>query len=171
VDQDAICSFCDQAAVAACNRCNRPYCGAHGGAICSRCLDPASAAPSGKLFRFALIVLPVCVLFAGWFLVTTPRIPGEAGGGREAAVASQSGDSNAGADTAAATPVADGRTASPSATATPATRDYTVKDGDTLQSIAAETGVSVSDLVALNSNITPSALHIGQVIHLPAKPP
>jgi hypothetical protein len=170
VDQDASCSFCDQPAVAACKRCNRPYCVAHGGPICAHCLDPVSAAPSGRPFLFALAAFPICVLLAGWFLVTTPRLPGVAAGNVEPVTSGSPADSSsAAAAVPTATPVARDRTLSPSATATPATRDYTVKDGDTLQSIASEAGVSVPALTALNPNVDPTALQIGQVVHLPAK--
>jgi len=46
------------------------------------------------------------------------------------------------------------------------THAYTVKSGDTLASIAAKTGTSVAKLMQLNPGINPTALQVGQKIHV-----
>ena len=48
--------------------------------------------------------------------------------------------------------------------------DYVVKAGDTLFAIAAENGVSIETLLAVNDIPNPDSLTIGQVIHLPDPP-
>lgn len=51
---------------------------------------------------------------------------------------------------------------------TSATRTYTVKQGDTMSSIAARYGVSTSSLISLNGmTANPHALRIGQVLRIP----
>ncbi len=57
-------------------------------------------------------------------------------------------------------------TPSPVPTATPMT--YTVKQGDTLGSIAYHFGVKVEDLQKANPGLDPNALSIGQVLIIPA---
>ena len=47
-----------------------------------------------------------------------------------------------------------------------ASRSYSVKAGDTLASIAAKTGVPAARLTQLNPGLQPTALFIGQKIHL-----
>lgn len=51
---------------------------------------------------------------------------------------------------------------------TPRAATYRVKPGDTLQAIAAQTGVSVEVLRELNPAINPQALVVGQIIKLKA---
>lgn len=51
-----------------------------------------------------------------------------------------------------------------------ATRTYTVQRGDTLRSIAASQGVSVTDLVRWNALANPNVIEVGQVLRL-APPP
>ena len=68
------------------------------------------------------------------------------------------------ADTVAALPAAP-----VAATATAAARTYTVRQGDTLSSIAARHGVNTSTLIALNGlSSNPNSLRVGQVITLPS---
>jgi LysM repeat protein len=43
---------------------------------------------------------------------------------------------------------------------------YVVRVGDTLDAIAARTGVRLSRLQALNPNVSPTALFIGEKLHL-----
>jgi LysM repeat protein len=45
-------------------------------------------------------------------------------------------------------------------------RVYTVRAGDTLASIASRTGISLTRLLALNPEVRPTSLFIGQRIHL-----
>ena len=47
---------------------------------------------------------------------------------------------------------------------------YTVKEGDTLASIAAASGVTIAAIVQLNPSISPENLQVGQVLHMPARP-
>jgi len=47
-----------------------------------------------------------------------------------------------------------------------AARVYTVRAGDTLASIASRTGVSLTRLLALNPEVRPTSLFIGQRINL-----
>lgn len=49
----------------------------------------------------------------------------------------------------------------------PSVRTYTVKDGDTMISIAVQAGVTLPTLEALNPNVTPSLLGVGQQILIP----
>jgi LysM repeat protein len=55
---------------------------------------------------------------------------------------------------------------SPTPTA-PSVRSYTVKEGDTMISIAVQAGVNLPTLEALNPNVTPSLLGVGQQILIP----
>jgi len=48
------------------------------------------------------------------------------------------------------------------------TRRYSIRSGDTLGAIAIHFGVSVDDIIALNPNIEPTALRVGQKIKVPA---
>jgi len=50
-------------------------------------------------------------------------------------------------------------------------RTYTVVAGDTLTRIAARTGVSVSDLVAINQLADPDRIEVGQILRLDAATP
>ena len=45
-------------------------------------------------------------------------------------------------------------------------RTYTVKSGDTLGTIAEETGVSVAELIELNPDLDPQSLTVGDSIRL-----
>src|SRR5512145_900355 len=47
---------------------------------------------------------------------------------------------------------------------------YTVKQGDSISSIALEFGVSMEDLQAANPEISPNAMSVGQVIRIPSNP-
>ncbi|HET9910649.1 MAG TPA: LysM peptidoglycan-binding domain-containing protein [Anaerolineales bacterium] len=47
---------------------------------------------------------------------------------------------------------------------------YTVKQGDSISSIALEFGVSMDDLQAANPDISPNAMPVGQVIRIPSNP-
>ena len=55
----------------------------------------------------------------------------------------------------------------PTATATPEPVRYVVKSGDTLTDIAAEFGVTVEAIVALNSISNPARLQLDQVLKIP----
>jgi LysM repeat protein len=47
---------------------------------------------------------------------------------------------------------------------------YTVRQGDTISSIALQFGVSMDDLMAANPEISPNAMPVGQVINIPGNP-
>ncbi|MBN2115179.1 MAG: LysM peptidoglycan-binding domain-containing protein [Anaerolineales bacterium] len=47
---------------------------------------------------------------------------------------------------------------------------YTVRQGDTISSIALQFGVSMDDLQAANPEISPNSMSIGQVIRIPSNP-
>lgn len=47
---------------------------------------------------------------------------------------------------------------------------YTVQQGDTISSIALKFGVSMDDLIAANSGLSPNAMSIGQTINIPGNP-
>lgn len=46
------------------------------------------------------------------------------------------------------------------------TRVYTIKSGDTLETVAAKSGTSVDELLRLNPGIDPHALRIGQKVRI-----
>lgn len=56
----------------------------------------------------------------------------------------------------------------PLPTSTPFT--YSVKSGDTISSIALQFGLSVDELVAINPDVSPSAMSIGTVLKIPSNP-
>jgi LysM repeat protein len=45
-------------------------------------------------------------------------------------------------------------------------RTYTVQSGDTFESIATKTGTTVQKLRQLNPNVDPTALQVGETIHV-----
>lgn len=62
-------------------------------------------------------------------------------------------------------------TAPPAASPTPQTNEYTVQDGDTLSGIAAQFGVSVDQIVALNGLGDANQIAVGQVLKIPVPSP
>ncbi len=58
-------------------------------------------------------------------------------------------------------------TAKPKRTARPSAGTYTVKPGDTPSGIAEEKNVDVDDLLALNPDVDPDALTVGDKLKLP----
>jgi hypothetical protein len=158
------CAFCEQPPTAYCRRCGRPYCDAHGGAFCHVCLDPAASLPSPRLFQVALWGLPICAALGLWFLFATPRLPGERPAGPSESTASQLGG-------ATSVPLTATRASTPSSSATAATRNYTVKAGDTLQSVANANSTTVQAIEQLNPTVDANNLQVGQVLHLPSTTP
>jgi LysM domain-containing protein len=162
MESSPTCSFCDRQAESRCGRCGQAYCPEHGGTFCIVCSDPASALPSTRLFQAALWALPICLVLGIWFLVAPPKLAGE----RAASPAATSQ-----LERAAPQSTAPSRTATPSTSATPAAQDYTVRAGDTLQTIATGAGVSTTAIQQLNPSVDPDNLQVGQVLRLPAKAP
>lgn len=161
------CTFCDQADTAVCRRCGRHYCYDHGLELCAACLDPDSGVPSGGVFRTALIGMAVAAVLGLWFLVQAPRLPGEHGSARAAAQAHTQTLLSVPStpQSPAETPVRP----IPSNTPDLGPHTYTIKAGDTLDSIGAYYGVTTPTILQLNPQINPTNLHVGQVIHIPAR--
>jgi len=159
------CAFCDQPDVAVCRRCGRHYCHEHGAELCAACLDPESGVPSGGLFRAALGGLVVAAVLGLWFLVRAPRLPGEHPPAQAAAQTSPRtllSVPSTPTQSSLARPL-------PSNTPDLGPHDYTIKAGDTLGAIGAYYGVTTQTILQLNPQIDPNNLHIGQVIHIPAR--
>lgn len=70
-----------------------------------------------------------------------------------------------GTSRAPATPLVSSSTSQTSSTPQPPPF-YVVQDGDSLSSIAAKTGVPVGQLEALNPNVNPNALQVGERLRL-----
>ena len=70
------CYVCGKEAARRCPRCAKPYCEEHGDELCAACQDPASAIPSGTLFRGSLLALLVASILALWLLIQPPGLPG-----------------------------------------------------------------------------------------------
>jgi len=74
------CYVCGKEATHRCPRCAKLYCDEHGDELCAACQDPASAIPSGTVFRGSLLALLVASILALWLLIQPPGLPGgEAG--------------------------------------------------------------------------------------------
>jgi LysM repeat protein len=49
----------------------------------------------------------------------------------------------------------------------PVTRTYEIREGDTFETIASQQGTTVEQLVALNPDVDPNSLQVGQRIVVP----
>ena len=78
------CYVCGKEATRRCPRCAKPYCEEHGDEMCAACQDPASAIPSGTVFRGSLLALLVASILALWLLIQPPGLPGGESGGEAA---------------------------------------------------------------------------------------
>ncbi len=67
-------------------------------------------------------------------------------------------------------PTPEGLVAAETALPSPTPFTYTVRQGDTISSIALKFGVSMDDLQAANPEISPNAMSVGQVIKIPSNP-
>ena len=167
------CHYCTRPAERECPQCGRLFCGIHGEDVCLRCLAPEAATPSALVYRGSLLALAIGTLVTIFLLVRPPR-------------------SDAGEDTVRTLPTA---TSAVSATATPtrpasrtpgvtttaaatqppsptgsANRSYTIREGDSLSSIAAAQGTTVEAIQALNPGVTPGSLQPGATLILPPSP-
>ncbi len=148
------CYACAKEAARQCRRCARVYCEVHGGEFCAECLSPASALPSFNLYRGSLLALLVGTAIALWLLVRPPG-PGE--GGQEVVIVEFTPtpivtpfQPTSTATIETVTPTGPPEKETP--TSTPAARTYTVKQGDSLLTIAEQftpAGVRPVDFAAL----------------------
>ncbi|HSK89412.1 MAG TPA: LysM peptidoglycan-binding domain-containing protein [Anaerolineales bacterium] len=69
-----------------------------------------------------------------------------------------------------ATQTPEGLVAAQTALPSPTPFTYTVRQGDTISSVALKFGVSMDDLQAANPEISPNTMSIGQVINIPSNP-
>lgn len=181
------CHYCDRPAEAECPTCGRLYCPEHGEDVCLRCLAPASATPSAVAFRGSIAALLVGTAVAIYLVISPPQSKSKADPGRTVttstpAVVATATPTRPGASPTSAATTAPGSspTAAPSAspspggtaTSTPSPtpggeRTYTVQSGDTLSGIAAQFGVTVEAIEALNPGIKPETLQIGAVLKIP----
>ena len=174
------CYVCGKEVTRRCPRCGKPYCDEHGAELCAACQDPASAIPSGTVFRASLLALLVASVLALWLLIQPPGLPGGEAGEEAvlplptvtpAALTSPTPTPSATptatptstpSPTASPTPAATtSPTASPTPQATPSPTptptpeqppftEYEVQSGDTLSSIAQAFGTTVDELVRVN---------------------
>jgi LysM repeat protein len=181
------CYACGRDAIHRCPRCAKPYCDQHGGELCAACQDPSSAIPSGALFRGALLALLVASVLALWLLI---RPPGDDESGAQAgqpsgtrtptatstarpspsvAVTGTPGISPTPGGTPGASPTVGGTpTPAPSPTPEPSPfEEYTVQQGDSLSSIAAQFGTTADELARINSITDPNSLSVGQKLQVP----
>jgi LysM repeat protein len=166
------CYVCGKEATHRCPRCAKLYCDEHGDELCAACQDPASAIPSGAVFRGSLLALLVASILALWLLIQPPGLPGGEAGEEAvlplptitpvpmATTPAPAGPTATPLATPTKTPTA---TATPSATseATPSATpsptpepppftEYEVQPGDTLSAIAQRFGTTIDELVRIN---------------------
>ena len=91
-DRIMTCYVCGKEATRRCPRCAKPYCDEHGDELCAACQDPASAIPSGTVFRGSLLALLVASVLALWLLIQPPGLPGGEAGEEAVAVLVQLGE-------------------------------------------------------------------------------
>lgn len=167
------CHYCTRPAEQECPQCGRLFCGIHGEDVCLRCLAPEAATPSALVYRGSLLALAIGTLVTIFLLVRPPR--GDAG---EDAVRTLPTATSAVSATATPTRAGSrtpGVTATAAATQTPspagnANRSYTIREGDSLSSIAAAQGTTVEAIEALNPGVTPGSLQPGATLILPPLP-
>lgn len=193
------CYVCGKEATRRCPRCAKPYCEEHGGELCAACQDPASAIPSGTVFRGSLLALLVASILALWLLIQPPGLPGGESGGEAVlplptttpsprattpapasptATPTQTATATA---TVTATPTATAAvsatpqgTPSPMPTPTPQPSpfsEYLVQAGDTLSSIAQRFGTTVDEIVRINGLASQEVIiDVGQKLLVPTAP-
>lgn len=194
-----ICSVCDNEATRRCPRCGKPYCEEHGGDLCAACQDPATAVPSGTVFRGSLVALLVASILALWLLIQPPGLSDDESGTAAVApatvtpavLATVSAPSPTATPAATETPTpeasptpegtpAETANATPSPTPTPTPEptpepspftEYEVQSGDTLSSIASSFGTTVQRLVEINGLESQDVIiNVGQKLLVPTEP-
>ena len=188
------CYACGRDAIHRCPRCAKPYCDEHGGELCAACQDPSSAIPSGALFRGALLALLVASVLALWLLIRPPGTSEEESGAQAGqpsvtrtpvalATTARPSPSVVPTGTPGISPTPGGTpgisptpggtpeatpTPEPSPTAElPEFEEYTVQQGDSLSSIAAQFGTTADELARINGITDPNTLDIGQKLQVP----
>jgi len=184
------CYACGRDATHRCPRCAKPYCDQHGGELCAACQDPSSAIPSGALFRGALLVLLVASVVALWLLIRPPGTSDEESGaqaGQPSATRTPTALATSARPSVTPTGTPRGTTTgtpgvsptpggTPGATSTPTPsptpepspfEEYTVKQGDSLSSIAQQFGTTADELARINSITDPNTLDVGQKLQVP----
>ncbi len=164
------CYACGKETSQRCSRCGNPYCPEHGDALCGTCLSPASAAPSGTVFRGSLLALLVGSVLALWLLIRPPGLPGES----EKAVQPLPTQPQASTPlpplpvTPSPTPQPSPQaTPTPTATPSPGFVEYTVQEGDSLYDIAVQFGTTAEAIAAANGiDINNPIIHPGQVLKI-----
>ena len=179
------CYACGRDAIHRCPRCAKPYCDQHGGELCAACQDPSSAIPSGALFRGALLALLVASVLALWLLIRPPGASDDESGAQagqpsvtrtptattarpspSVAPTGTPGISPTPGGTPGASPTPGG-TPTPAPSPTPAFEEYTVQQGDSLSTIAAQFGTTADEIARINGITDPNTLNIGQKLQVP----
>lgn len=141
--------------------------------------QPPSPTPSVYLYRGALLALAIGSLIAVYLVLRPPETDSV-----QQVVSNVATSTPAIAETATATPL--GQTATPTATALPATPtpagptdtptpepgtpiQYEIESGDFLSTIAVDFGTTVDAILALNPDLDPDLLTVGQVILVPSQ--
>ena len=188
------CYACGRDAIHRCPRCAKPFCDQHGGELCAACQDPSSAIPSGALFRGALLVLLVASVLALWLLIRPPGASDDESGAQAGqpsvtrtptALATTARPSvtptgtpqGTATGTPGVSPTPGGTPGgTPGATPTPAPsptpepspfEEYTVRQGDSLSSIAQQFGTTADELARINGITDPNTLNVGQKLQVP----
>jgi nucleoid-associated protein YgaU len=170
------CQYCDAPAAAACPRCGALYCTDHGDAACDACSDPAGGLPHPWAAWLVGGGLIAGVVVALWLLIAPPRLPGEhppaavaategtpqAPARQQGGPAARPGSRSPGTAEAAPSPAG-------APTAAPTAEKYTIKQGDTLGTIAEQAGTTVDALRTANPGIDERLLQIGQEIVIPPR--
>jgi len=193
-DRIMTCYVCGKEATHRCPRCAKLYCDEHGDELCAACQDPASAIPSGTVFRGSLLALLVASILALWLLIQPPGLPGGEAGEEAvlplptitpvpldttptpvsptvtpSATPTETPTATAAA-TASPTPEA---TPSPTPTPTPEPSpftEYEVQPGDTLSSIAQSFGTTVDEIVRINGLESQDVIiSVGQKLLVPTQ--
>jgi len=188
------CYVCGKEATHRCPRCAKLYCDEHGDELCAACQDPASAIPSGAVFRGSLLALLVASVLGLWLHLQPPGLPGGEPG-EEAVLplptitpVSVASPTLTPPATPTATPTA---TPSPTPEATPSPTlsptpeptptpmptptpepppftEYEVQPGDTLSAIAQAFGTTIDELVRINGLASQDVIiDVGQKLLVP----
>lgn len=141
--------------------------------------QPPSPTPSVYLYRGALLALAIGSLIAVYLVLRPPETDSV-----QQVVSDVATSTPVTAATATATP--QGQTATPTATALPATStpagpsdtptpepgtpiQYEIQSGDFLSTIAEDFGTTVDAILALNPDLDPDLISVGQVILVPSQ--